>query len=98
NRDEMGRPSAVRGIRRAAPRVQKLYEVPLKAGHFGLVVGSTALTITWPSVVAWMKWHEGTGPVPAHAFDARAANAPDPFAKHVDDRDDEDEDDDEDES
>ncbi len=72
SRDEMGRPASVRGIRRAAPRVSRLYEVPLKAGHFGLVVGSTALTITWPSVVAWMKHLAGEGPLPEHAFDARA--------------------------
>jgi putative long chain acyl-CoA synthase len=81
NRDEMGRPAAVRGIRHAAPAARELYEVPLKAGHFGLVVGSTALTITWPSVVAWMRWHEGDGAPPSHAFDARAGTTPDPFAR-----------------
>jgi putative long chain acyl-CoA synthase len=67
NRDEMGRPGSVRGIRSAAPRVTKMYEVPLKAGHFGLVVGTTALTVTWPGVVAWMK-----GELPPTATDARA--------------------------
>jgi putative long chain acyl-CoA synthase len=67
NRDEMGRPGSVRGIRSAAPRVTKMYEVPLKAGHFGLVVGTTALTVTWPGVVAWMK-----GELPPTAIDARA--------------------------
>jgi putative long chain acyl-CoA synthase len=67
SRDEMGRPGSVRGIRRAAPRVSKMYEIPLKAGHFGLVVGSTALTITWPSVVTWMR-----GEIPAAAIDVRA--------------------------
>ncbi len=86
-RDEMGRPGSVRGIRRAAPRVTKLYEVMVKAGHFGLVVGSTALSITWPGVVAWMR-----GEVPQTAIDVRAqqpAPAPD-----VDEHDDDDEDDD----
>ncbi|MDB4953524.1 MAG: Polyhydroxyalkanoic acid synthase [Myxococcales bacterium] len=96
SRDEMGRPSSVRGIRRAAPQVDQMYEVPLKAGHFGLVVGSAALTVTWPSVVDWMKWREGTGAVPQHAFDVRAANPPDPFAKpddpDVEDHDDHDDD------
>ncbi|HEY0252067.1 MAG TPA: alpha/beta fold hydrolase, partial [Kofleriaceae bacterium] len=76
SRDEMGRPSSVRGIRRAAPRVTKMYEVPVRAGHFGLVVGSTALTVTWPGVIAWM-----TGHLPPTAIDARAANQPDPFKK-----------------
>src|SRR5450432_4573697 len=64
SRDEMGRPASVRGIRRAAPRVDRMYELPLKAGHFGLVVGSTALGVTWPGVVAWM-----TGDLPPTAID-----------------------------
>ncbi len=72
DRDEMGRPAAVRGIRRAAPAVDVMYEVPLRAGHFGLVVGSTAQTVSWPTAVAWMRWREGTGPVPALANDVRA--------------------------
>ena len=67
NRDEMGRPAAVRGIRTAAPRVTKMYEVPLRAGHFGLVVGHTALEVTWPGVVTWMA-----GGVPETAIDARS--------------------------
>jgi putative long chain acyl-CoA synthase len=86
-RDEMGRPGSVRGIRRAAPRVTKLYEVMLKAGHFGLVVGSTALTVTWPGVVAWMR-----GELPPTAIDARAVVPP---AQDVEEHDDEEEDDDE---
>ncbi len=101
SRDEMGRPAAVRGIRRASPKVEVMYEVPLKAGHFGLVVGTTALTVTWPSVVEWMRWREGDGGPPQHAFDVRAKEVPDPFAvapdpdaAHDDDDDDhEDEDD-----
>ena len=81
SRDEMGRPASVRGIRRAAPKVRAMYEVPLRAGHFGLVVGSTALTVTWPGVVDWMKWREGTGPLPPTAIDVRAAHVPDAFAR-----------------
>jgi putative long chain acyl-CoA synthase len=100
NRDEMGRPGSVRGIRRAAPRVTTMYEVPLKAGHFGLVVGSTALTVTWPSLIDWMRWRAGEGPVPAHAFDVRAAGGHDPFKPRPADAEDgaadEDEDDDDD--
>src|SRR5688572_14587538 len=64
SRDEMGRPGSVRGIRRASPRVTKMYEVMVKAGHFGLVVGSTALTVTWPGVVEWMR-----GGIPPTAID-----------------------------
>ncbi|MBL9014084.1 MAG: alpha/beta fold hydrolase [Myxococcales bacterium] len=81
SRDEMGRPAAVRGIRRASPKVETMYEIVLKAGHFGLVVGSTALSVTWPSVVAWMRWREGTGPLPATAIDVRADEVPDPLAR-----------------
>lgn len=77
SRDEMGRPGAVRGIRRAAPHVPKMYEIPLKAGHFGLVVGTTALTVTWPSVVEWMR-----GQIPATAVDVLAGDVPD---LHLDD-------------
>ncbi|HVK89157.1 MAG TPA: AMP-binding protein [Kofleriaceae bacterium] len=76
SRDEMGRPAAVRGIRRAAPRVDQMFEVWLKAGHFGLVVGSTALGVTWPTIVDWMRWREDAGSLPEHAVDARKAPAP----------------------
>ncbi|MEZ4365036.1 MAG: AMP-binding protein [Kofleriaceae bacterium] len=64
DRDELGRPAAVRSIRRAAPEAD-CHEVLLQAGHFGLVVGSTALRTTWPTTIAWMRWREGTGPEPA---------------------------------
>lgn len=86
SRDEMGRPGSVRGIKRAAPKVGTMYEVMVKAGHFGLVVGSTALTITWPGVVAWMR-----GEVPPTAIDVRAEP---PRPQVVDDPDDDDDDDD----
>jgi putative long chain acyl-CoA synthase len=69
----MGRPGSVRGIKRAAPRVQKMFEVMVKAGHFGLVVGSTALTVTWPGVVAWMR-----GEIPPTAIDVRAEKRGEP--------------------
>ena len=66
DRDTMGRPAAVRGIRRAAPAIEELYEIKVSAGHFGLVVGSSALTVTWPSVTEWRMWKRsvsgGTSP------------------------------------
>jgi len=99
SRDEMGRPAAVRGIRRACPRVSVMYEVPVKAGHFGLVVGSGALGVTWPSVVEWMQWRDGHGAPPVHAFDARAGEPPElPLAPgdEPDQHDDDDHDDDDD--
>ncbi len=86
NRDEMGRPGSVRGIRRAAPRVNQMYEVMLKAGHFGLVVGSTALTVTWPGVVAWMR-----GEIPPTAVDVRAEKRGEPVREeHEHEHDDDD--------
>ena len=90
SRDEMGRPAAVRGIRRAAPKANVMYEVVVKAGHFGLVVGSTALTVTWPSIVDWMRWREGGPGMQAPAVDVRAAQVPDPFAVAPDDHHDDD--------
>lgn len=86
-RDEMGRPAAVRGIRKAVPAVEALYEVPVKAGHFGLVVGSTALAITWPTVVEWIRWRDGDGPPPVRAVPVptRDAGAAGPGARVEDD-------------
>ncbi|MDG3012128.1 AMP-binding protein [Rhodococcus sp. D2-41] len=61
--DDIGQPPAVRGIVRAAPRAD-VYEMTLRAGHFGLVVGSTAAAQTWPAVAQWALWREGLGPAP----------------------------------
>ncbi|WP_018658406.1 AMP-binding protein [Actinomadura flavalba] len=52
--DEIAPPAMVRGIRRAAPRAE-VYEASLRAGHFGLVVGSAALEQTWPAVAEWIN-------------------------------------------
>ncbi|MFT3921619.1 MAG: AMP-binding protein [Myxococcales bacterium] len=59
-RDEFARAPSVRSIREAAPLAES-YEVKLRTGHFGLVVGSMALKQTWPTVIDWMRWHEGKG-------------------------------------
>lgn len=80
DRDQMGRPAAVRAVRRACPAAEELFEIPLHAGHFGLVVGSTASSITWPSVVEWMRWRAGRGRRPSKAFDMRDPKARDPFS------------------
>ncbi|MFC5752557.1 AMP-binding protein [Actinomadura rugatobispora] len=61
--DEIASPEMVRGIRRAAPRAE-VYEAFLRAGHFGLVVGSLAAARTWPAVADWAKWREGLGELP----------------------------------
>ncbi|HET8992472.1 MULTISPECIES: alpha/beta fold hydrolase [unclassified Rhodococcus (in: high G+C Gram-positive bacteria)] len=56
--DDIGQPLAVRGIRKAAPRAD-VYEYSLRAGHFGLVVGSVAAQQTWPAVSEWVHWRDG---------------------------------------
>ncbi len=53
--DDIGQPASVRGIKRAAPGAE-VYEVMIRAGHFGLVVGSKAATSTWPTVADWVRW------------------------------------------
>lgn len=61
--DDIGQPAAVRGIKRAAPRAD-VYEFLIRAGHFGLVVGSKAATQNWPTVAGWVNWLDGKGPMP----------------------------------
>jgi putative long chain acyl-CoA synthase len=75
--DTIGHPDAVRAIRRAAPRAD-VYELTLRGGHFGLVVGSNASRVTWPAVAAWIDWRGGTAQlpdsiVPAELVEARPA-------------------------
>ena len=61
--DDIGQPAAVRGIKRAAPRAE-VYEYLIRAGHFGLVVGSKAATQSWPTVASWVNWLDGKGELP----------------------------------
>lgn len=56
--DEIAPADSVRPIRRAAPRPD-IYEIALRAGHFGLVVGSRAVTTTWPVVAQWARYIDG---------------------------------------
>jgi putative long chain acyl-CoA synthase len=62
--DEIAQAPAVRAITRAAPRAE-VYELALRAGHFGLVVGSTATETTWPAVAGWTHWRAGEAALPA---------------------------------
>jgi len=64
--DEIAPAAGVRAIRQAAPRAD-VYEVALRAGHFGLVVGSTSTVTTWPTVAAWAHWRAGDGELPEGA-------------------------------
>jgi putative long chain acyl-CoA synthase len=63
--DEIAPTAGVRAIRQAAPRAD-VYELCLTAGHFGLVVGSAARTVSWPTVAAWAYWRSGEGEAPAN--------------------------------
>ncbi len=62
-RDTIANESAIRAIRGAAPNAE-LHEVSMRAGHFGLVVGKQAMSFTWPTVAAWVRWREGIGAEP----------------------------------
>ncbi|WP_396884543.1 acyl-CoA synthetase [Mycobacterium sp. SMC-8] len=61
--DDIGQPASVRGIKRAAPQAD-VYEFSIRAGHFGLVVGSKAATQTWPTVAEWVRWLDSGGSMP----------------------------------
>lgn len=65
--DEIAPAPAVRAIRRAAPQAE-IFETTLRAGHFGLVVGSGARRLTWPTVAQWMHWRAGNAERPESAL------------------------------
>ncbi len=66
--DEFARPPTVRAITTAAP-ASDVSLVTVRAGHFGLVVGSRAMAHTWPTVADWILWRDNRGPRP-EALDA----------------------------
>jgi putative long chain acyl-CoA synthase len=71
--DDIGQPASVRGIQHAAPQAE-VYEATIRAGHFGLVVGSKAAAVSWPTVAEWVCWLEGEGARPENV--ARMAPQP----------------------
>lgn len=64
DRDDIALAPCVRAVAKAAPKAAT-FEVPLPAGHFGLVVGTTAMKIAWPTVIEWVRWREGLAGKPA---------------------------------
>ncbi len=75
--DEIAPAAGVRAIRRAAPRAD-VYELALPAGHFGLVVGSRANTVTWPTVATWTRWLGGEAELPDDVVEVGRTVAPTP--------------------
>lgn len=76
-RDDIARAAAVQAIIQAAP-LAEVHQVALPAGHFGLVVGSTAMRMSWPTVAEWVLWRDCGEPRPrlldrpqteAHGYD-----------------------------
>ena len=61
--DQIAPAPGVRAIEQAAPEAE-IYELALSAGHFGLVVGSTAAAVSWPAVAGWARWRDGEGERP----------------------------------
>ncbi len=62
--DDMARPATVRAITKAAPDAE-IHFAEVAAGHFGLVVGSRAKSVTWPTVAGWIQYCERTAPLPS---------------------------------
>jgi putative long chain acyl-CoA synthase len=61
--DQIAPAAGVRAVVQAAPQAD-VYELCIDGGHFGLVVGSSARTLTWPTVAAWARWRSGEGELP----------------------------------
>lgn len=61
--DEIARPATVHAIVDAAPQAKVTF-ANVRAGHFGIVVGSRAMQLTWPAVAGWAKHHDGREPMP----------------------------------
>ncbi|MDX1510132.1 MAG: alpha/beta fold hydrolase [Nitriliruptorales bacterium] len=61
--DEIAPPTSVRAIQQAAPRAD-LWEKPIEAGHFGLVVGSKARADSIPTMIEWVQGLEQVGAPP----------------------------------
>jgi putative long chain acyl-CoA synthase len=74
--DEIARPPSVRAIREAAPAAE-IHEIAIRAGHFGLVVGSKAVTQTWPAVIDWVRWRDGAAEKPRSLTREKASTASD---------------------
>ncbi|MGO9793952.1 MAG: alpha/beta fold hydrolase [Solirubrobacteraceae bacterium] len=80
--DQLAPAAGVRAITQAAPRAE-VYELALRAGHFGLVVGSIANTTTWPLVAGWARWRAGVGELPGGLQSVSARGEMEPTSAEV---------------
>ena len=74
--DDMARPPTIRAITRAAPDAAVSF-VGVKAGHFGIVIGSRANRETWPVVAQWVRHHDGLAELPSVLRHAEKPNPSD---------------------
>ncbi|MDZ7674485.1 MAG: AMP-binding protein [Acidimicrobiales bacterium] len=72
--DDIAPQEVVRAVAGAAPAAE-VFETTLEAGHFGLVVGSQSIDVTWPTVVDWARWidHGGERPTGIEPLTADSA-------------------------
>jgi putative long chain acyl-CoA synthase len=61
--DQLAPAAGVVAIRQAAPQAEA-FLLNLRAGHFGLVVGSAATSLSWPTAAGWTHWREGESEAP----------------------------------
>ena len=71
--DEIAPAKSVRAARWAAPRPTSTKCAPRR--HFGLVVGSTAVETTWPTVAAWTHGAPARASSPRRRTDRRGGRA-----------------------
>jgi putative long chain acyl-CoA synthase len=75
--DDIARAPTVRAIVDAAPHAE-VSLLTVRAGHFGLVVGSHAMTQTWPIVADWILWRDGRAEQPRALLAAPSGSAEPP--------------------
>jgi putative long chain acyl-CoA synthase len=60
-RDDLAYPAAVRAIAEAAPASEVRF-VEVEAGHFGLIIGHEAESVSWPAVFAFLAERDAAPP------------------------------------
>jgi putative long chain acyl-CoA synthase len=80
--DEIAAPAAVRAISKAAPGAD-VHELSLRTGHFGLVVGSRAADVTWPTVAGWVRHLDLDEPMPDAVGEPGSSEASHPMNARV---------------